>query len=223
MPDSPAVKRCRNGRHILGAGETKCRECRLENGRRCAKKWRLANPEKQAANLKKWHEENRGRHRALQKAWQKRNPDYLKSYARKYREENRERVREYDRDWRAKNRERALAKAREAQRKRYAANPEVKKLRVQQRRYALGAAGPGVTPAEWLAVCDSYRDANGCVCCAYCKAPCKPTVDHVVPLVRGGRDEVSNVVPACKSCNCSKSARLLSERSGNRSRTRQAA
>jgi 5-methylcytosine-specific restriction protein A len=40
--------------------------------------------------------------------------------------------------------------------------------------------------------------------CAYCEKPFKAselTMDHVVPVARGGRSIKGNVVPACKECN----------------------
>jgi 5-methylcytosine-specific restriction endonuclease McrA len=40
--------------------------------------------------------------------------------------------------------------------------------------------------------------------CAYCEksfAPKALTMDHVVPVARGGRSQKGNVVPACKACN----------------------
>jgi 5-methylcytosine-specific restriction protein A len=37
------------------------------------------------------------------------------------------------------------------------------------------------------------------------------TMDHVVPLVRGGRSTKGNVVPACKECNAKKKHRLAFE------------
>jgi 5-methylcytosine-specific restriction endonuclease McrA len=40
--------------------------------------------------------------------------------------------------------------------------------------------------------------------CAYCGksfAPRELTMDHVVPLARGGRSVRGNVAPACKECN----------------------
>lgn len=43
--------------------------------------------------------------------------------------------------------------------------------------------------------------------CHYCQArlhPSELTMDHVVPVIRGGRSTKSNVVPACKSCNSRK-------------------
>lgn len=40
--------------------------------------------------------------------------------------------------------------------------------------------------------------------CHYCETPTPArqlTMDHVVPLARGGRSVKSNLVPCCKSCN----------------------
>ncbi|CAN2041206.1 5-methylcytosine-specific restriction enzyme A [Candidatus Magnetomoraceae bacterium gMMP-15] len=40
--------------------------------------------------------------------------------------------------------------------------------------------------------------------CYYCKKsiPAKElTMDHIVPIIRGGKTTKSNVVPACKECN----------------------
>ncbi|MFQ5485813.1 MAG: HNH endonuclease [Desulfobacterales bacterium] len=40
--------------------------------------------------------------------------------------------------------------------------------------------------------------------CHYCKrafAPAKLTMDHIVPISRGGRSTKGNVVPSCKECN----------------------
>jgi 5-methylcytosine-specific restriction endonuclease McrA len=52
------------------------------------------------------------------------------------------------------------------------------------------------------------RRASGI--CHYCGrfAPQTLTMDHVVPLVRGGRSTRGNVVPACKTCNAGKKHRL---------------
>lgn len=40
--------------------------------------------------------------------------------------------------------------------------------------------------------------------CHYCEKKFKPTdltMDHVIPISRGGKSTRSNVVPACESCN----------------------
>lgn len=46
--------------------------------------------------------------------------------------------------------------------------------------------------------------------CHYCKKDVgvkKFTVDHIIPVSRGGTDDLSNLVGCCKSCNSSKHAR----------------
>ncbi len=43
--------------------------------------------------------------------------------------------------------------------------------------------------------------------CGYCGHPTQPkalTMDHIVPLARGGKSTKGNVVPACKTCNTAK-------------------
>jgi hypothetical protein len=43
--------------------------------------------------------------------------------------------------------------------------------------------------------------------CHYCGRPAQPrelTMDHIVPVVRGGRSTHGNVVPCCKDCNSRK-------------------
>lgn len=50
--------------------------------------------------------------------------------------------------------------------------------------------------------------------CYYCGEKTEPidiTMDHVVPLSRGGKSTKGNVVPACKSCNTKKKLLLPME------------
>ena len=49
------------------------------------------------------------------------------------------------------------------------------------------------------------RAQGGVGCCAYCGAVDGPLQrDCVLPLSRGGRYTLGNIVPACDSCNASK-------------------
>jgi 5-methylcytosine-specific restriction endonuclease McrA len=85
-------------------------------------------------------------------------------------------------------------------------------LHKQHRRMRLKAIPSiGVTPKQWKAICLAHSNDAGEVCCKYCKKACKPTIEHVVPIARGGRHEPSNVVPACRSCNSSKCDQLVGE------------
>jgi len=53
------------------------------------------------------------------------------------------------------------------------------------------------------------RDGYQCTYCAATEGPME--VDHVVPVSRGGSDEMENLVCACRACNRSKSAKTLAE------------
>lgn len=59
-----------------------------------------------------------------------------------------------------------------------------------------------LTKEQWLRVLELY---NGH--CAYCHETSDDmTLDHVIPLSKGGRHHISNVVPACRACNGRKGA-----------------
>jgi len=50
--------------------------------------------------------------------------------------------------------------------------------------------------------------------CGYCGKVFKPddlSRDHIIPTSRGGRDIWTNIITACKHCNCMKDDQLLSE------------
>jgi 5-methylcytosine-specific restriction endonuclease McrA len=59
----------------------------------------------------------------------------------------------------------------------------------------------------WKRRCDKGR-------CHYCGSSVPPrelTMDHVVPIARGGKSTKGNVVPCCKDCNTRKKQMLPME------------
>lgn len=80
------------------------------------------------------------------------------------------------------------------------AAPRTRRARVARRRARrVAASGSDLTDAEWILI----RDAWGR--CAYCgRAGLALQKDCVLPISRGGRYTIDNVVPACGSCNASK-------------------
>lgn len=52
------------------------------------------------------------------------------------------------------------------------------------------------------------RGEGLCYFCGRKFTPSELTMEHIVPLVRGGKSVKSNIVPACKECNSAKKARL---------------
>lgn len=47
--------------------------------------------------------------------------------------------------------------------------------------------------------------------CAYCGVRRADSIDHVIPLSRGGPHTTENVIPACVSCNASKNNKTALE------------
>ena len=63
----------------------------------------------------------------------------------------------------------------------------------------MARADNDLTPVEWVAILEAWAG------CAYCGATDRSLQrDCVLPISRGGRYTLSNVVPACGSCNASK-------------------
>ena len=58
-----------------------------------------------------------------------------------------------------------------------------------------------ITPKQFMARCAAFN-----FCCAYCNKPTEmdTELDHVIPRSKGGSHCLSNIVPACRSCNRSK-------------------
>lgn len=102
-------------------------------------------------------------------------------------------------------------------------NPD--KVRATKRAYRIRRAhallaSPGVSTADWVRLLNRFSHR-----CAYCgDSPEVLHMDHVVPLAKGGRHSIGNVLPACPDCNLTKNATYLYEwklrRAGRGSRTR---
>lgn len=68
--------------------------------------------------------------------------------------------------------------------------------------------------AEWRSIRERIFARDGYVC-VYCgESPEDLECDHVIPISRGGTNDLSNLATACAPCNRSKSDRLLSEWGG---------
>lgn len=66
-------------------------------------------------------------------------------------------------------------------------------------------AGGTLTVKEWRELKLAYGG------CAYCGAQCKPVVEHMKPVSRGGKTNAHNVVPACWACNQEKRTSTVEE------------
>jgi 5-methylcytosine-specific restriction endonuclease McrA len=70
------------------------------------------------------------------------------------------------------------------------------KRRHRARKYGSGGRH---TEAEWAALCELTGHR-----CARCKEKKPLSRDHIVPLSRGGSDDITNIQPLCRECNSKK-------------------
>lgn len=74
-------------------------------------------------------------------------------------------------------------------------------------RYARQKGAKGTfTATEWLELKRSV--GNRCVYCGVHESVATLTKDHIIPLSKGGSNEISNIQPLCQSCNSKKNAKL---------------
>ena len=86
-------------------------------------------------------------------------------------------------------------------RERYAVHQQARTARQRT-----AQTGCGVPLAEWRRILHRARGR-----CFYCDRLAPLTMEHVIPLVRGGKHSIGNVVAACGPCNSSKNDFLLVE------------
>jgi len=88
-------------------------------------------------------------------------------------------------------------------------NPEKVKLLWKFRNYRKHNAEGRFTLEEWNAKLEEYNYR-----CAYCGCELNSdtiTIDHQIPLFRGGTNYIDNLVPACRSCNSKKHTKTAEE------------
>lgn len=125
------------------------------------------------------------------KEYRKRNKTVLAIKHKKYHEDNIEKVKEYYK----------INKAVVAQKQKiYAKNNRDKYRNTEQKRQAEKKQLPHtLTVDQWQSIKLHFEN-----CCAYCGKKLPLEQEHLLALSKGGEYTNNNIIPACKSCNCSK-------------------
>lgn len=143
--------------------------------------------------------------RARSKRWRLENPEAVKEIKAR----GRDRHIQYNRQWYRENTERAA----EAQRIYRASNRSKARSIVANRRARIKNNG-------YFAISDKEWERLYSSCCVYCGSKDEIQADHVIPVSRGGRHSIGNLVPACRICNVSKNDRTIMEWRLNKSSPR---
>jgi 5-methylcytosine-specific restriction endonuclease McrA len=143
------------------------------------------------ARASRWYHANGDRMRE----YRKRTSDVRRPYIRKWYEENRDRYNQTSRKWRQNNPGKAKAIFHRARLRRMARSEG------------------SYTSQEWQALVDYY--GNVCLKCGVAAEDAlysNLTVDHVIPLSKGGSNQIENLQPLCWNCNVKKGVRAIDYR-----------
>lgn len=206
-----------------------CKAC----GNAYSSKYRENHREEAKEKSRQWRTENIERSREGSRRYQREHPEQVKLRRKRYFEENADKVKKKRASFRQQNRERLIAKDRKryaengdrlkaAKRQQYqkspekfrdrnrewrASNPEKVRITNQNMRARQRGLVMQFTNDDWKRALDYFNE-----CCAYCgeQRDFWHTIeaDHFIPLASPMcvGTTASNMIPACRSCNSSKSA-----------------
>lgn len=152
-----------------------------------AKAWDLANPEKKKASSLKSAIKNREKKNFKERQKYAADPAKAAEVAKRRYARNKEAITAYNIAWRK-------------------ANPE-KAANMSRVRRGLKNGGR-FTAEEFTVLKDLYNN----ICLACKRDDVKLTADHVIPLSKGGSNDISNIQPLCKSCNSKKATKIIDYR-----------
>lgn len=177
------------------------------------KAWHAANPRDRRAykraydeahkeEIRAYYAANRERKSALAKARYQANRQRILARVKSYFEENKTRILQYQAEYYAENTGKVKANVAAYQK----ANPEKHHHFQNRRRARKFENGGSHTLEQRQAKFAGFGNA-----CVYCGTTERLTIDHMIPLSRGGTDDIENIVPACRSCNSKKHDKTAEE------------
>lgn len=161
--------------------------------------WQKANPEKNRERARDWAAINRERSRAnarnyaaafpveyriRQEKWRRDNPNSSKTWH----IINRERCRIYSKNWESDHPGRGI-------------------INSHKRRARIAGNGGHFTIMEWEHIKGQFN--YQCPSCGEKEPNIKLTIDHIIPISKGGNNYIKNIQPLCLKCNLKKRTQVI--------------
>lgn len=149
-----------------------------------------------------YYQKNKRRILELAKDHYQGNAQQMRARVREYHKANAKQI--------SKRRKKNIEKQREQLRRWQRNNRERVRMDSRNRRALLFGNRGSFTAEEWQALCEMF--GSKCLSCGESGEVKTLTVDHVVPLSKGGINSIENIQPLCGSCNSSKGTRIIDYR-----------
>ena len=152
----------------------------------CKKKWTDENKEHLIEYKKKYHIDNKEKHnkKSFDTYWKNRVPFKFMT-----KEEASKRQKEMQHRWYETNKEMCLERA---------------VVLTRNRRSKIKNNGGSFTLKEWKNLCNKWKDT-----CLSCGRIGKLSIDHVIPVSKGGNNSIWNIQPLCMPCNSKKGTKII--------------
>lgn len=175
-----------------------------------AAKYYQDNKETEDKRSREWIEKNREYVSARSKRYQSQNKDAITKNVREYHRIHQKHLYEYARIWRLEHKEYVAEVNKvfyDKNKELYAQNAKVyrrghreeKRIYDHKRKAIMLSLPHTLTAVQWVETKQYFNDS-----CAYCGSEVPLEQDHLAPMINGGEYSKDNIIPACKSCNCSK-------------------
>ena len=182
---------------------SKCKKCR--------KKYYQENKEHIAERKRQYYKDNKETLAERNRQYREANKEAEAERCKQWREANKEAIAEYNRQYYKDNKE-----ARAEQSRRYYQSPQGQVVafnKSNRRRAKEQAQGRGITKEQWLE-CMKFFGFRCAYSGEYLGGKDNQSIrslDHIVPLNKGGANEIWNVIPMIKSLNSSKNDKNMLE------------
>ena len=157
-------------------------------------KWYIDNKERLDKQHREWYHNNKSKRAKSIKAWQIKNKDYFDKIRKEWREENKEYHAKQKSDWKKRNKRKVV-------------------LYTEKRRTSEFMAGD-LTEEKLQMVYEDNIKKYGTLTCVLCNKGIQfgeDSLEHLIPLVRGGTNDYGNLAVAHRKCNSAKGKKTLEE------------